>query len=64
MTCPKCKSKSVDEHPINLTPYHWYLCMDCSYVWNETGYSEWRREYRYDKDDTSSNPGTEVSPCH
>lgn len=41
MICPKCKSDSVDVHPINLTLYHWYLCMDCSYVWNETGYDEW-----------------------
>lgn len=38
MICPRCKSKSIDVHIIDLTPYHWYLCWDCSYVWDEPGY--------------------------
>lgn len=44
MTCPRCKSKNVDVHVIGLTPYHWYLCFDCSYVWDESGYVYWRKE--------------------
>lgn len=40
MMCPRCKSKSVDVHPIDLTQYHWYLCFDCNYVWNDPGYDE------------------------
>lgn len=40
MKCPKCGSKSVDVHPIDLTPYHWYLCFDCSYVWDDPGYDD------------------------
>lgn len=33
MTCPRCGSKSVNVNPIEPTPYHWYLCLGCSYVW-------------------------------
>lgn len=50
MKCPKCKSHSVDIHPIDLTSYHWYLCWDCGYVWDEDGYAEWRKENGHDKD--------------
>lgn len=40
MKCPRCKSKSVEAHLYNLTPYHWYLCRDCSLVWNDHGFDE------------------------
>lgn len=51
MKCPKCGSKSVDVHLINLTPFHWYLCWDCSHVWDEAGYAECRKENGIDPDD-------------
>lgn len=56
MTCPRCKSKNVDVHVIGLTPYHWYLCFDCSYVWDESGYEQWRKE-RVNDGDNYHTPG-------
>ena len=35
MTCPKCKRGTVEQHDINLTPYHWWLCRECGAVWDD-----------------------------
>lgn len=35
VVCPHCKSKNIEEHEIGMTFFKWYLCRDCSHVWDD-----------------------------